>query len=140
MPAVAGRNQHGIDVLTSEQRVLIVVHLAVVVAILLVNHRFDCFAPFIANVADRDESRLGEVEQLAEVVCTARADADAAENNLVAGRDAARPLAEHHAADNHGRDGAFEDLATCGHSSINKDSIPNTHTRSTGSALDSNMG
>ena len=104
------------------------------VTILLVNHRFDCFAPFIADVADRDESCLVEVEQFAEVVCTAGTDANAAENDLVGGRNGARSLAEHHAADDHGRDGAFENLATCSHGSINKDSIPNTHTRATGSA------
>ena len=38
VPAVAGGNQYGVDVLAGEQGVLIVVHLAVAIAILLVNH------------------------------------------------------------------------------------------------------
>jgi hypothetical protein len=124
VPAVAGGNQHGIDVRTGEQRVVIVVHLAVVVTILLVDHRLDCFAPFIADVADRDESRLAEVEQFAEVVFPAGADADAAENNLVAGRNGPRALAEHHAAGDDGCEGAFENLATGSHGSVNTDFIP----------------
>jgi hypothetical protein len=127
VPAVAGSNQHGVDVLTRQQGILIVVHLAVVVAVLLVNHRLDLFAPLIANVTDGNELCLTEWEQRAQVVCTARADADAAENDLVTGRDRAGSLTEHQTGDNHGRDSGLENLASCSHVSLTKDSIPICH-------------
>ena len=86
--------------------------LAVAVAILLIDHRLDFFAPFIADVADRDEFRLAEAEQFTEDVRTARAYADAAKDNLVARRNGPGSLAEHHTGDDQWRDGALQNLAS----------------------------
>ena len=90
VPAVAGGDQDRVDVRAGgEELAHLGIHLAVGVAVVLVDHLLDGLAAHLPGVADRDELDVLLAEHPVQVELAAGPDADAAEHDALAGRDRA---------------------------------------------------
>ena len=76
VPAVAGGDQHGVDVLAVEQFAEVAVKLAVLVAVVLVHQRLAGLAPLGLHVGNRHAADIRERQHRLQVVGAARTDAD----------------------------------------------------------------
>ena len=84
MPVGTGGDQHRIDVIPIEEFAEVAVHGAVLRAIPLVGDLLDRDPPVLLDVAHRGELHILLFEEAAQIVGTAAADADAAENHTLA--------------------------------------------------------
>jgi hypothetical protein len=114
VPAVAGRDQHGVNVGPGEQLHVVRVHDAVAIAVMPVHGGLDDFAALFAHVADRHELHVLLREERLQVVGAAAADADSAHHDTVAGRHSPGPLSQHRTGHDHGgggQGGRFQELS-----------------------------
>ena len=86
VPVGTGGNEHGIDGRQVEQFAEVAVHGAAVVPGAVVDHLLDRRAPRLLDVADGRELHIGLLEEAAEVVFPAPAEADAADDDSLARR------------------------------------------------------
>ena len=86
VPVRAGGDQHGVDVVAGQQLAEVAVGGAVRVAVLRVDHLLDRLAALGLHVADGHEPDVGLLQEAAQVVAAAVADADAADDDLFARR------------------------------------------------------
>ena len=84
VPVGTGGDQHRVDVLAVEHLAEVAVHRAVVGAVLRVGNLLDGLAATLFHVGDGGEGHIGLLEKTAEVVFTAAADADAADDDPLA--------------------------------------------------------
>ncbi|OQC27344.1 MAG: hypothetical protein BWX70_02248 [Verrucomicrobia bacterium ADurb.Bin070] len=119
VPAVAGGDQHRVDVSARGQKLAnVAVGRAILIAVFGVHHAFDRFAPVLPHVADRHELGvlLGQ-NAMTQIGRAAPADPDAAHHDPLAGRDrTVSPQGRRRHQDRHdnrsaGRDGALEKTA-----------------------------
>jgi hypothetical protein len=88
MPAVAGGDQHRVNILLLGQQVAhIAVEGAVLVVISAVDHLFHCFAAASADVADRQKLNIGFAQYPTNIARPASADAYGAHEDPLAGCD-----------------------------------------------------
>ena len=83
MPVGPGGDQHGIDIVAVEQFAKVAIHVAVLIAVLLVGHLLDRDAARFLHVADGHELDVLLFQEAAQVVGAAVADADAADARSV---------------------------------------------------------
>ena len=102
VPAVAGRDQHGIHVLAVEQVAEIPVHRDVVRPLGFLGLGLDLEPADFRHVGDGREPDVGLIEKETEVVAAAVVDPDAAEDDFFRGRG--RPVEAQYGAGNEGRD------------------------------------
>ena len=123
VPAVAGRDQDGVDVLAVEQLPEVAEHDAVLVSIVLVHHRLAGVAAARLHVGDGHAMHVGQFEHGAQIVGASWAEADDPERDLRAGRDLALSAQDPSRNEPRGRkrrargDGATEEAAT-GHAGL----------------------
>ena len=87
VPVRAGRDQNRINVAAVEQLAVIANHLALVRAVLLVDHFLDQRAASFLHVANRHELDIALLQEFAEVVESSVSNADPADNDPLAGSD-----------------------------------------------------
>ena len=76
MPAIAGRDQHGVDVLAVEQLAEVAIEFAVLVSIVFVDQSLARIAAARLHVGDRDAPHVGQTKHRLQVVRAAGTDAD----------------------------------------------------------------
>jgi phosphoribosylanthranilate isomerase len=81
VPVGACGNEHGIDVATIEEFAEIAIHAAGVVAMMRVDDFLHRLSPSLLDIAHGCESDVGLFKEAAEVVLSAAADADPADND-----------------------------------------------------------
>jgi hypothetical protein len=89
VPAVAGGDEHGVDVIAVKDLPHVAMGLAVLVAVVAVDGFADNLAARLLHVRNGDEADIRVGEEGSEHLAATRADADAAEDDLVAGCDIA---------------------------------------------------
>ena len=95
MPAIAGRNENGVDILSVQDLAEVAIELAILVLVVFVDEAFARIAAARLNVGDGDTLHIGQLKHRLQVVGAAGPDADHAERNLFAGGDGAVAAQRH---------------------------------------------
>ena len=120
VPAVAGGDDHGVDVLAGQQFAEVAEQPAILVAVVLIDERLAGLAAAGLHVGDRHALDIGQAEHRAQVVRAARTDPDHSERDLLARGDctvAAQRVGGNNPGERHRRgrrSGPLEKLAAGG--------------------------
>ena len=85
MPVRPGRDQHRVDVAAVEQLAIVAVHIAIVGAVLLIDHFLDQRTASFFHVAHGGEPNVALLQETTEVVQPPVPDADTADNDPLTG-------------------------------------------------------